>query len=612
MANWANPVLTSTYTNFMNELKDRDTDLALQFDGTTSTSLTVGTIRWDSTANRWKKWNGSSWAELTATYALTALSTTGNATIGGILSVTGTTDLAAATATTPVTADNSTAVATTAWVRNQNYAALSGPAFTGTPTAPTAALSTNTTQLATTAFVNAEIANDAPTKTGTGASGTWAIAITGNAATATTLATARTINGVSFNGSANINVPDLRDSNGVVLIDGTGVTSAVNYVSLTNAATAGTVTLATAGSDANIPLQITTKGAGAITIATAGGNIALRPSAGAFLLYDATNAFYTSLDNGTLTANRTLTLPNANVTLVSGTMVPTTGTGATGTWGIGISGNAATATSATSVSGTSTTNINTSALATGTANATTFLRGDRTWTSIPSTADKQTFTSSGTWTKPADATIVYIELWGGGGGGGMASEACGGGGGSFRWAFIQASSLSATESVTVGAGGPGRTGTNGSGVAGGNSTFDDFIAGGGGGGGTGLGNYAGGGGWRGAGSVSTAGAGFYEFGEGQLQEGITRATTRTLWVGAVGGNSNTAGTSSQWGGGGGGGRNSATVYSGGISMFGGDGGDGGGAGAGGTGSVRGGGGGGGAAGTSGGTGGRGEVRVYSW
>jgi hypothetical protein len=39
---------------------------------------------------------------------------------------------------------------------------------------------------------------------GTSASGTWGISITGNAGTATTLQTARTINGTSFNGSANI------------------------------------------------------------------------------------------------------------------------------------------------------------------------------------------------------------------------------------------------------------------------------------------------------------------------------------------------------------------------------------------------------------------------
>jgi hypothetical protein len=161
MANWSNPVLTSTYTDFMNQLKDRDTDLALQFDGTTSTNLSNGTIRWDSAAGRWKKWNGSAWAELAATYALTALSTTGNATIGGTLAVTGSTSLAAATATTPATADNNTNVATTAFVKAQNYAPLASPTLTGTPAAPTAAVSTNTTQIATTAFVNAEIANDA-------------------------------------------------------------------------------------------------------------------------------------------------------------------------------------------------------------------------------------------------------------------------------------------------------------------------------------------------------------------------------------------------------------------------------------------------------------------
>jgi hypothetical protein len=166
MANWSNPVLTSTYTDFMNQLKDRDTDLALQFDGTTSTNLSVGTIRWDSTANRWKKWNGSTWAELAATYALTALSTTGNANIGGTLGVTGQTTLATATATTPATADNNTNIATTAFVKAQGYATLASPSLTGTPIAPTAAVTTNTTQIATTAFVNAEISNDAVLKAG--------------------------------------------------------------------------------------------------------------------------------------------------------------------------------------------------------------------------------------------------------------------------------------------------------------------------------------------------------------------------------------------------------------------------------------------------------------
>ena len=97
--------------------------------------------------------------------------------------------------------NNSTALATTAYADASSSAAitaertatatltnksLTSPTLTGTPVAPTASVNTNTTQVATTAFVVAQIADDAPTKTGTGASGTWGIDITGNAATATT------------------------------------------------------------------------------------------------------------------------------------------------------------------------------------------------------------------------------------------------------------------------------------------------------------------------------------------------------------------------------------------------------------------------------------------
>lgn len=53
----------------------------------------------------------------------------------------------------PTTSDNSNKIATTAYVKAQNYATLASPALTGTPTAPTAAVSTNNTQIATTAYV---------------------------------------------------------------------------------------------------------------------------------------------------------------------------------------------------------------------------------------------------------------------------------------------------------------------------------------------------------------------------------------------------------------------------------------------------------------------------
>jgi hypothetical protein len=61
-------------------------------------------------------------------------------------------------APTPPPGDNSTRLATTAFVATlTGFAPLASPAFTGTPTAPTAAPATNTTQLATTAFVQAAI-----------------------------------------------------------------------------------------------------------------------------------------------------------------------------------------------------------------------------------------------------------------------------------------------------------------------------------------------------------------------------------------------------------------------------------------------------------------------
>lgn len=69
---------------------------------------------------------------------------------------------------TPLTADNGVTIANTAYVKNNlanyattaslsAYALVASPSFTGTPTAPTAAIATNTTQLATTAFVKSNV-----------------------------------------------------------------------------------------------------------------------------------------------------------------------------------------------------------------------------------------------------------------------------------------------------------------------------------------------------------------------------------------------------------------------------------------------------------------------
>ena len=120
-------------------------------------------------------------------------------------------------------------------------APLASPALTGTPTAPTAAVGTNTTQVATTAFVNAEIANDAPTKTGTGASGTWGISVTGNAATATSAGNADTTDGyhVSLTADAANTIP-VRNSQGYLelgwinTISGDNGTTTLNRIYASN------------------------------------------------------------------------------------------------------------------------------------------------------------------------------------------------------------------------------------------------------------------------------------------------------------------------------------------------------------------------------------------
>ena len=136
-----------------------------------------------------------------------------------------------------------------------------------------------------------------------------------------------------------------------------------------------------------------------------------------------------------------------------------------------------------------------------------------------------------TWTKPANVTIVYMEVIGAGAGGGGcianagAASGAGGGGGAYNWGIYPAANLPASLSVAVGAGGStadansaigGRVGgtlygTIGqySQVSGGSgSTYFNLKSGGGGGGGSG--NTAGGGAGGGGGGTSgiAAGGGF--------------------------------------------------------------------------------------------------------
>ena len=176
--------------------------------------------------------------------------------------------------------------------------------------------------------------------------------------------------------------------------------------------------------------------------------------------------------------------------------------------------------------------------------------------------DVQTFTASGTWTKPSGARFVYVELTGSGASGGKSGsgDGGGGGGGGSWWAgWLNADDLAATETITVGAGAVGVS-SNGNGNHGSPSWFADppLLIGYGGGRGlqnTGAGGYGGmrNAGWHGTGMKSHAGNG---------------------GAGVLGG----AGNNGQWclygGAGGGGGGEITSGGTGGTSQFGGDGGDG--------------------------------------
>lgn len=258
-------------------------------------------------------------------------------------------------------------------------------------------------------------------------------------------------------------------------------------------------------------------------------------------------------------------------------------------------------------------------------------------------ADFQEFTSSGTWTKPASAQFVRVEVWAAGGGAegsvtpnpyGFFVSSNGGGGGGYMSRTFNASELGATEPVVVGAGGSGGPAPQGDGTPGGNSSFSTRITTYGGIAGTNPGPGTGGRAWGDANPAVFPAPGVFTYASsmGRIITGGSATTSQVanFYGGGAGGKASgpvyeATGQSSIYGGGGGGaggdtpttnrqGGSQTAGQGGGGSVGGGPGpklGDGGGGAkdtSGGNGNYAGGGGGG----APGGSGGPGIVRVYTW
>lgn len=262
---------------------------------------------------------------------------TGDKTLSGLVTLSGT-GASSAVGVTQSVNDNSTRLATTAFVLGQgnstagtiamngtqaagtsnlyaradhvhpvdtSRAALASPTFTGTPAAPTAAVDTNTTQIATTAFVLGQAASATPAALGSAAVGT-----------STRYARADHVH-------ANPTLSSVGAATADISIGGFKITNLATPVADTDAANKGYVDAARSGLDVKQSVRAASTANVSVTYNATGGTstrgqITAAPN---------------TLDGVTLAANDRILLKNQSTGAQNGIwVVSSLGTGADGVW----------------------------------------------------------------------------------------------------------------------------------------------------------------------------------------------------------------------------------------------------------------------------------------
>lgn len=203
MADWSKPGLTDTYANFLAFLAARDTDLAAGLDPAkvTVTNPPTNAIRWNSANGYWEIWNGTAWGSLAATYNIvaaqavklkTAVSIAVSGDVTGSASFDGSAGISIAATLPNVnanagTAGNATTVPVVTTNAKGQVTAVSQTAISFPAVPVTSVFGRTGAVTLTSGDVTGALGYSPPQPGGTGASGTWPISVTGNAATASKL-----------------------------------------------------------------------------------------------------------------------------------------------------------------------------------------------------------------------------------------------------------------------------------------------------------------------------------------------------------------------------------------------------------------------------------------